>query len=107
MFQHRLTVVAAALAALALSVLPATPAPSLQAQDTGLVAGEGLDALAGADLPVALDFKDVSLGRLFESLSRSSGVEFLLGEELAGRRITIKTKTPRRRCGAAVVRFRP
>ena len=90
MFPHRLTVVAAALAALALSVLPVTPAPSLHAQDTGLVAGEGLDALAGADLPVMLDLKGVSLGKLFESLSKASGVEFLVDEELAGRPITIQ-----------------
>ena len=52
--------------------------------------GEGLDTLAGADSPVTLDLKAVSLGKLFESLSKASGVEFLVDEELAGRPITIQ-----------------
>jgi TonB family protein len=88
MFKHRLTVVFAALAALVLSMLPLTPTPDLQAFE-GRIAGEGLDGLAAADTPVMLEFKQASLGNVFEALGKTSGVEFRLDESLSDRRITI------------------
>jgi len=90
MFKHRLTVVAAALAALAFSLLPVAPTPLLHAQGTGLTAGEGLDSLADVVLPVAIDLEDADLGTVFEVLSKASGVEFRIDEELAERHVTVE-----------------
>ena len=89
MLSHRLTVAAAALAALVVSVLPVTPGATLRAHDEVLVAGEGLDELAQSDLPVTLNFHEAKLGDILEAVGQTSGIEFRLSEELSDKKITI------------------
>ena len=89
MLSHRLTVAAAALAALIVSVLPVTPGATLRAQENVSVAGEGLDELAQADLPVMLNFVDTKLGNILKAVGKTSGIEFRLSEELSEKRITV------------------
>jgi len=95
MVSHRLTVAAAALAALIVSVLPLTPGAPLRAGDEVLFAGEGLDGLAQADLPVMLNFQEAKLAKVLGAVGKTSGIEFRLSEELADKRITVDLdKTP-------------
>jgi len=89
MLSHRLTVAAAALAALIVSVLPVTPGATLRAGDEVLIAGEGLDELAQADLPVMLNFQEAKLGNILMAVGKTSGIEFRLSEALSDKRITI------------------
>jgi TonB family protein len=81
MNSHRLTVAAAALAAVVVSLLPFTPATSGP--------GLGLDELADADLPVMLNFQQAPLAKIFQALQSTSGVEFALQGDLADKKIDI------------------
>jgi TonB family protein len=95
MNSHRLIVAAAAVAAVILSLLPFTPAPSLRAQDEVPVAGHGLDGLAEPDLPVTLNFQQAPVGRIFEALEATSGIDFHVQGDLADKAVSIEIpRTP-------------
>jgi TonB family protein len=79
MNSHRLIVAAAAVAAVILSLLPFTPAPSLRAQDE----------------PVTLNFQQAPVGRIFEALEATSGIDFHVQGDLADKAVSIEIpRTP-------------
>lgn len=87
MTAHRITLIAVAVAALVVSLLPVTPTVS-QAR-AGTSSSEELARLEDANLPVRLDFDDVTMERLLEALSRTSGVEFRTVGDLGEQRVSI------------------
>ncbi len=73
MLTHRVALAAAAVAAVAISLLPIAPTPLLLAKD---VPAEDLSRLTDADLPVMLNFEKAPVEKILQALSHASGVEF-------------------------------
>jgi TonB family protein len=87
---HRMTVAASAIAAVALSLLPIAPTPTLMAHP-GSAEAHDLEALAEPDLPVVLHFQQAPVEKVFQALQGTSGVTFLVSDELAGKTVDIDT----------------
>ncbi len=77
MLTHRFALAVAAVAAVAVSLLPIAPTPALLAQEAP---STDLSRLADADLPVMLNFQQAPVEKILHALSRASSVEF----EIAG-----------------------
>jgi TonB family protein len=91
MFAHRITVTAAALAALVVSMLPLASGNGF-----GTHAGEStstmeLDRLAGADVSLVLNFKQARLDAVLELLGEVSGIDFRIVDGIEAKRVDIDT----------------
>jgi TonB family protein len=91
MFSHRVTVTAAALAALVVSILPLVPGDGLTAHAGEFATGEELKQLAGADAPLTLHLKQARLAEVLPLFTEISGIEFRVVGDIEDRLVDINT----------------
>jgi TonB family protein len=91
MFSHRVTVTAAAFAALVVSILPLAPADGLRAHAGEFATGQELEQLAGAEAPLKLHLKQASLPEVLRLFQEVSGIEFRIVGDIEDRVVDIDT----------------
>ena len=91
MFSHRVTVTAAALAALVVSILPFASGDGLGTRAGESTSVNKLDQLAGADEPLILNFKQARLDDALEQLGEASGIDFKIVGGIEGKLVDVDT----------------
>jgi TonB family protein len=91
MFSHRVTVTAAALAALVVSMLPLASGDGFGARAGELTSVSKLDQLAGADQPLVLSFKQARLETVLETIGSESEIRFKMVGDVGGELVDLDT----------------
>jgi TonB family protein len=91
MFSHRVTVTAAALAAVVVSMLPMASGDGFGAHAGELTSVNDLDQLAGADVSLVLNFKQARLDAVLELLGEVSAIDFRIVDGIEAKRVDIDT----------------
>jgi len=84
MRSHRLTVAAAALAAVVVSLLPFAPSLAFRTPQ------DGLEGLEESELPLQLKFNQVEAGKIYDAIGAAAGIEFHVHEDLVKKPATIQ-----------------
>lgn len=91
MFSHRVTVIAAALAALVVSILPFASGDGLGTRAGEPTSVNKLDQLAGADVSLIVNFKQARLDAVLEVLGDPSGIDFKVVGGIEGKLVDLDT----------------